>query len=319
MAEDCDYPTLGTLVRDHPDFDGVVSPEARIERLASGMEWAEGPVWMPDEGCLLFSDIPNNRVMRWKEGEGLSLFMQPSGYTGVASYGREPGSNGLTRDPQGRLVFCEHGDRRVARLEKDGGKKTLADSYQGRRLNSPNDVVFKSDGSMYFTDPPYGLPGQWDDPRRELEFCGVYRLSVEGELTLLTGEMTRPNGLAFSPDERTLYVANSDPEQAVWNAFAVREDGTLGEGRLFADVTSWIGTHAGLPDGLKVDRDGRLFATGPGGVHVFAPDGTRLGRIDTGGKTANCAWGDDGSVLYIAAHQDLCRIRTLTRGDRWQG
>ncbi len=175
----------------------------------------------------------------------------------------------------------------------------------------------RSDGSFYFTDPIYGLPKGWDDPRRELDFCGVYRIGDKG-VTLLTREMTRPNGIAFSPDERTLYVANSDPARAVWLAFPVKGDGTLGPSRVFADVTSMVGPNLpGLPDGLKVDAQGNLWATGPGGVHIYAPDGTRLGRLDTGEATANVSWGDDGSTLYITADMYLCRIRTKTRAAVW--
>ncbi|HEY2934612.1 MAG TPA: SMP-30/gluconolactonase/LRE family protein [Acidobacteriota bacterium] len=311
------FPTLGKLVQEDPRFYELIASEAKIEVLASGFEWSEGPVWIKDGGYLLFSDIPRNSIMKWQEGKGLSLFMKPSGYTGVVDYGREPGSNGLTVDPQGRLTLCEHGDRRISRLERDGGKRTLVDNYQGKRLNSPNDLIYKSNGDLYFTDPPYGLPQQADDPRRELQVFGVYRFSVDGKLTLLTSEMTRPNGLAFSPDEKTLYVAQSDPKKAIWMAFPVKSDGTLDKGRLFSDVTSMVDQYPGLPDGMKVDRGGNLFATGPGGVHVFAPDGKRVGRIDTGQKTANCAWGEDGSVLYITADKYLCRVKTKTRGAGW--
>jgi gluconolactonase len=246
--------------------------------------------------------------------------MKPSGYTGVADYGREPGSNGLTLDAEGRVVFCEHGDRRISRMERDGGKRTLADNYQGKRFNSPNDAAFHSNGDLYFTDPPYGLPKQAADPRRELDFCGVYRWSrKDGTVTLLTRELSRPNGIAFSPDERTLYVANSDPQRAIWMAYPVKADGTLDAGRVFADVTSSVGpAMRGLPDGLKVDRGGAVFATGPGGVYVFAPGGKLLGRIDTGQATANCGWGEDGSTLYLTADSYLCRIRTKTKGAGWQ-
>jgi gluconolactonase len=304
-------------VRSDPRFDALIPPDAKLEVLATGFEWSEGPVWVRDGGYLLFSDIPRNSVMKWKEGEGISLFMKPSGYTGVTDYGREPGCNGLTLDREGRLVSCEHGDRRVSRLEKEGGKRTLVDNYQGKRLNSPNDLVYRGNGDLYFTDPPYGLPRQAEDPRRELDFCGVYRLTPEGRLTLLTREMTRPNGIAFSPDERTLYVAQSDPQKAIWMAFPVKSDGTLGDGRVLHDATPLVGKMPGLPDGLKVDRSGNLFATGPGGVHVLSSDGKPLGRIDTGEATANCAWGDDGSTLYIAADMYLCRIRTRTKGMGW--
>lgn len=214
-------------------------------------------------------------------------------------------------------TFQIHGDRRVSRLDPVGGKNTLVDNYEGKRLNSPNDGVLKSNGDLYFTDPPYGLPKLWEDARRELDFCGVYRWS-NGKLTLLTRELTRPNGIAFSPDERTLYVAQSDPEHALWKAFPVLADGTLGPSRVFADVTSMVSDKLpGLPDGMKVDRQGNLFATGPGGVHIYGADGTRLGRIETGEATANVAWGDDGGTLYITAKMFLCRIRTSTKGAGW--
>jgi len=312
------FPTIGTIIRHDSRFDRLIAAGAQIEVLASGFVWAEGPVWIKSEDCLLFSDIPRNSIMKWKEEEdGLSLFMKPSGYTGVADYGAEPGSNGLTLDAQGRLVLCEHGDRRVSRLLWDGGKQTLVDNFMGKRLNSPNDAVFKSNGDLYFTDPAYGLPKQFDDARRELNFCGVYRLSQDGKVTLLTKEMTRPNGLAFSPDEQTLYVAQSDPEQAIWRAFVVNADGTLGEDRIFYDVTPQVGKLPGLPDGLKIDRDGNIFATGPGGVSVFASDGTLLGRIETGVSTSNCAWGNDGTVLYVTADMYLCRVKTNTKGAGW--
>jgi gluconolactonase len=311
------FPALGEVIRADSRIDRLIPAGARLEVLASGFDWSEGPVWIPDGQYLLFSDIPRNSVMKWKEGEGASLFLKPAGYTGATDYGREPGSNGLLLDSQGRLVSCEHGDRRVSVMTKNGGKRTLVDNYQDKRLNSPNDGVYKSNGDLYFTDPPYGLPKRWDDPRRELDFCGVYRLSRSGELTLLTKEMTRPNGIAFSPDEKTLYVAQSDPKAAIWKAFSVKPDGTLGNGRVFFDATDKVGKLPGLPDGLKVDRDGNLFATGPGGVYVFAPDGTMLGRISTGERTANCAWGDDGSTLYITADMYLCRIKTSTKGLGW--
>jgi gluconolactonase len=311
------FPTIGRVVRMDSRLDGLVAPDAKVEVIAAGFEWTEGPVWIKEGGYLLFSDIPRNSIMQWKEGVGTSLYMKPSGFTGVVDYGAEPGSNGLFLDPQGRLVCCEHGDRRVSRLEKDGGKKTLADNYMGKRLNSPNDGCFKSNGDLYFTDPPYGLPKQFDDPRRELDFCGVYRVAKDGTVTLLTKELARPNGIAFSPDERTLYVASSDPERAIWMAFPVQRDGTLGRGRVFHDATAMVGKGPGLPDGLKVDRSGNLFATGPGGVYIFTPNGDLLGRIETGEKTANVAWGDDGATLYMTADMYLCRIKTRTKGAGW--
>lgn len=306
--------TLGAIERLEAAFDQLLPADAKIEVLAKGFTWSEGPVWVPQGGYLLFSDIPRNAVFKWQEGEGVSLFLCPAGYTGNTFYGREPGSNGLLLDAQGQLVACEHGDRRVSVLTKDGGKRTLVDNYRGRRLNSPNDGVFKSNGDLYFTDPPYGLPNGFDDPRRELDFCGVYRLAKNGELTLLTAEMTRPNGIGFSPDEKTLYVAQSDPEAAIWKAFPVQDDGTLGASRVLYDATAWVGQRPGLPDGMAVDTDGRLWATGPGGVLVLTPDGQLLGRLNTGRPTANCAFGADGQTLFITADAYLCRVRTRVMG-----
>jgi gluconolactonase len=321
QVEQAQTPSLGKLVSQSPEFDQLIAPNTPIEVLASGFEWSEGPVWIKDGGYLLFSDIPRNTIMKWKPATTpapqLSVFMKPSGYTGVEDYGREPGSNGLTLDKNGHLILCEHGDRRVSRLYWNGGKKTVADQYQGKRLNSPNDAVVKSNGDVYFTDPPYGLPNRDSDSRRELDFCGVYRVKPNGEVTLLTKELAKPNGLAFSPDEKFLYVAQSDPQKAIWMKYPVAADGTLGAGTLFADITDQVGKLPGLPDGLKVDEQGNIFATGPGGVYVFAPSGKLLGRIDTGQKTANCNWGDDGSTLYITADYYLVRIKTKTKGAGW--
>jgi len=306
--------TIGMLESLDPRFNELIAPDARVEKLAQGFAWSEGPIWIKDGGYLLFSDVISNTVFKWKEGEGISEFLKPSGYTGKVPRGGEPGSNGLTVDSQGRLTLCEHGDRRIARLEKDGHKTTLADRFEGKRFNSPNDLVYKSNGDLYFTDPPYGLEAREKDPKKEIPFQGVYRLKPNGELTLLTDQLTFPNGLAFSPDEKTLYVAVSDPAKAVWMAYDVKPDGAIANGRVFFDATDWVKTRPGLPDGMKVDKDGNLFATGPGGVHVFAPGGRHLGTINTGEKTANCNWGGDGSVLYITANHFLCRIQTKTKG-----
>jgi gluconolactonase len=315
--------TLGTIERLDPAFDKLIGPDAKLEVLVAGHVWTEGPVWVPrDGGFLLFSDIPRNSIYKWQEGKGESLFLKPSGGTGKdASILKEPGSNGLLLDPEGRLVLCEHGDRRVSRLDSWDGKSktTLADRYKGKPLNSPNDGVFKSNGDLYFTDPPYGRAlrepkGDEEFPGRDLDFCGVYRLSKDGKLTLLTREMSKPNGIAFSPDEKTLYVANSDPKKAIWMRFPVKDDGTLGEGKVFYDTTKWVGEKKGLPDGMKVDAKGNVFATGPGGVLVFTPDGKHLGTLATGVPTANCNWGDDGTVLYVCADKALTRIKTKTKG-----
>jgi gluconolactonase len=310
--------SLGTIHRYDARLDELIPKDAKIEILGSPFLWAEGPVWVKDGGFLLFSDVKRNFVMKWKEGEGVSVYLNPSGYTGRFPYSEEPGSNGLILDHKGQLVSCEHGDRRVSVLTRGGGKRTLVDNYEGKRLNSPNDGCFKSNGDLYFTDPPYGLPSQ-ESPLRELDFCGVYRLSPDGKLTLLTKECTRPNGIAFAPDEKILYVAQSDPKAAIWKSFPVQEDGTLGPGKVFYDVTEHFGKKEmpGLPGGMKVDAHGNLFATGPGGCYVFGPDGKLLGRIDTGQKTANCAWGNDGSVLYLCVDMYICRVKTTTKGAGW--
>ncbi len=308
------FPTFGKIHRYDPAFDDLIPKAAKLEVIASGFDWTEGPLWIKDGGYLLFSDIPRNSVMKWEEGKGTSVFLKPSGYTGNTDYGKEPGCNGLTLDSQGQLVSCEHGDRRISVLTKSGGKRTLVDNYQGKRLNSPNDCCFKSNGDLYFTDPPYGLPGNFADPRRELDYCGVYRLAKDGTLTLLSKELSRPNGIAFSHDEKTLYVANSDPARAIWMAFPLKEDGTLGTGKVFYDIAANAGKLPGNPDGMKVDLKGNLFASGPGGIYVFSAAGTLLGRIETGEKSANCAWGNNGSTLYICADMYMCRIQTSTRG-----
>jgi len=316
------YDSLGTIERLDPRFDALVPKDARVEKLAMGFDWSEGPVWMPnlDGGTLLFSDVPLNTVYQWKPGTfGAKPWLRPSGYTGTSPRTGEPGSNGLARSAKGDLVLMQHGDRRVARLNRQNGKDefvTLADRYDGKRFNSPNDGVFDSAGNFYFTDPPYGLLKGVEDPARELNFQGVYRISKDGKLSLLTKEMSRPNGIALSPDEKTLYVANSDPAKAIWMAFPLNADGTLGAGRVFADVTKWVDQPGkkGLPDGLKVDAKGNLFATGPGGVLVFAADGTHLGTFATGEATANCGWGDDGSTLYITADMFIGRVKLTTKG-----
>ena len=308
-------PTLGSIERLDPRFDALVPKDALIEVLASGFEWAEGPVWVKRDGAVLFSDIPRNRVNRWKQGEGLSTYLEPAGFTGPGAYGSERGSNGLTLDGQGNLISCEHGDRRVSRLTSGGGKRTVADNYQGKRFNSPNDVAVHSSGAIYFTDPPYGLPKGFDDERRELDFCGVYRVTPDGTVTLLCDTMTRPNGICFSPDEKRLYVAQSDPQAPIWKVFNVQADGTLDAGKTFFDGTKLFKERKkGLPDGLKVDTQGNVFATGPGGVLVIAADGTHLGTILTGQATANCGFGDDGKSLYMTADSHLCRVKLSTTG-----
>lgn len=308
------YPTIGSVERLDPALDKLLAPEARMEKLAFGFDWSEGPVWVKKGEYLLFSDVPRNVVFRWKEGEGTKDFLIPSGYTGSVPRGGEPGSNGLTLDAKGRLVLCQHGDRQVARLEKDGSFHPLARYHKLRKFNSPNDLVYKSNGDLYFTDPPYGLLKNNDDPAKELAYNGVYRLDTKGEVTLLTQDLSFPNGIAFSPDEKRLYVAISDPKRAVIMAYEVGKDGLIRNGRVFFDATAMVGTKKGLPDGLKVDKLGNLWATGPGGVLILSPEGKHLGTLNTGEATANCGWGGDGSTLYITADAYLCRIQTKVKG-----
>jgi gluconolactonase len=308
------YPTIGSLESLDPAFNQLVPPTAKIERLAQGFKWAEGPVWVAQGKCLFFSDVPQNVIYQWDPKHDVSVYMKRSGYTGSAKRGGEAGSNGLTLDRQGRLVMCEHGNRRVTRLELTGRKSVVAEYYLYRRFNSPNDVVFKSDGACYFTDPPYGLEKQNADPNKELLFSGVYRV-YKGKVDLLTSELAFPNGLAFSPDEKILYVANSDPARPVIMAYPVKQNGLLEPGTVFFDATDLAKTRKGLPDGLKVDLKGNLFATGPGGVLVISPAGKHLGTILTEDLTSNCAWGDHGAELYMTVNDKLCRIKTTTRGE----
>ena len=308
--------TVGHIERLDPGLSRLVAADARIELLADGFAWSEGPVWRRDGGYLLFSDVPRNTIYKWKDGEGLTVFLRPSGFMGPNPPGRELGSNGLTLDARGALVIADHGNRQVARLDETAWTKTtLADRYQGKRLNSPNDLAYRSNGDLYFTDPPYGLKGLNDDPSKELERNGVYRLTPAGALTLVASDVRFPNGIAFSPDERTLYVANSDDKRPIWMAYDVQPNGSLARGRVFFDGAALVQRGArGLPDGMRVDRDGNIFATGPGGVLVFSAQGRHLGTIVTGQPTANCAFGDDGSTLYITANNQLLRVRLLTKG-----
>ena len=319
LAQDTtNFPTIGGITRLDPAFDALIAPGTKIEVLASGFTWSEGPVWDRANERLLFSDVPENRIHTWSEASGLSVFMEPSGYTGVFPHTRGKGSNGLTFDAAGQLVLCEHGDRRVSVLLNDGGKRTMTDNYQGKRFNSPNDLAIDSRGNIFFTDPPYGLPEGANDPRRELDFAGVYLFKpTTGETLLLTKEIEWPNGIALSPDEKTLYVAQSSRTEPIVMGYPIRPDLTLGVGKVvfnMIDLPSGPGL-GGNPDGLKVDQAGNLWVTGRGGVQVISADGKHLGSITTGQNTANCAFGGpDGSILYLTADMYVCRIQTKTRG-----
>ena len=305
----------GTVVMVDPALREIVPADAKIEKLAGGFKFTEGPVWV-HAGYLLFSDIPNNRVDKWTPDGKVTVFRKPGVYRGFDHFeGPAAGSNGETLDRQGRLTICEQTPRRVTRLEKDGSLTLLAEKYEGKRFNSPNDLVYKSDGSLYFTDPPYGLPSQrFDDPHRELPFNGVFRLAG-GIPQLLIKDLTFPNGLAFSPDEKYLYIAVSDPAKKIWMRYDVKADGTVANGQVFFDATS--STEDGGPDGMKVDQQGNVYGTGPGGIWIFSPAGKHLGTIKPPEVPANCAWGDaDGKTLYMTAHTGLYRIRLKIAGVR---
>jgi gluconolactonase len=311
------FPTIGSVHREAAGLDALVAPSARIERLAEGFQWSEGPVWIADKRFLLFSDVPGNRIHRWSEAGGLSTYLEPSGYGGPKSaVFPQQGTNGLIRGPGKSILVADHGNRAVARIDLGTRARTLLTThYQGKRFNSPNDLALARDGSIYFTDPPYGLEGMNQSPAKELTFNGVYRLLPSGEVKLLDNGLTFPNGIILSPDERTLYVAVSDPERAEILAYDVDAAGNTSRRRVFADLTPLVKAGLpGLPDGMAIDKAGNLFATGPGGVHIFTPAGVRLGRIDTGKAIANCKFGDDGATLYLTSSNFLARIRTRTSG-----
>ncbi|HET9275937.1 MAG TPA: SMP-30/gluconolactonase/LRE family protein [Gemmatimonadales bacterium] len=309
------FPEIRVLVdRKQRAIDALVPAEASVEKLAGGFTFVEGPVWVRDGGYLLFSDPNENSIYRWTPDGQVSVWRTKSGYSGtdIAEY-RQPGSNGIALDAEGRVTFDQHGNRRVLRIERNGSLTVLADRYEGRRLNSPNDLVYRSDGSLYFTDPPFGLPKVYQDPRKELPFSGIYRVK-DGRLDLLARDLAGPNGIAFSPDERYLYVGNWDPARKVIMRYEVTADGALAAGRVFFDITRTVpGDDAW--DGIKVDAHGNVYAAGPEGIYVLNPDGKHLGTIRTPEHVANFAFGDDdGRSLYITATSGLYRMRLLVPG-----
>jgi gluconolactonase len=302
------------VTRLDPRLDAVLPAGAALEKLAGGFQFVEGPVWVRDGGYLLFSDPNDNRIYRWAADDGVSIYRTKSGYSGldIGAY-HQPGSNGLALDGDGRLTIDQHGNRRVIRLERNGEETVLAERWDGKRLNSPNDLVYRSDGSLYFTDPPFGLPKVFDDPAKELPFSGVYRRAPDGSLQLVAKDLSGPNGLAFSPDERALYVGNWDERRKVIMRYPVQAGGALGRGAVFADLTAAPGEDA--IDGIKVDQLGNVYASGPGGLWIFAADGTPLGTLAGPEHPHNLAWGDaDGRTLYLAAQTGLYRIRLRVPG-----
>ena len=310
------YPATGAVERLVPALDALIAPGVNMEKLAEGFTWSEGPVWQPREHRLIFSDVPRNLAYQWKEGAGATVFLQPSGYTGlVPGPNAGEGSNGLTLDREGRLLLCQHGDRRISRLNDDGKTfTTLVDRFGGKRFSSPNDLCVDRHGNIYFTDPPYGL-GQVGV--REIDFSGIYRRAPDGTVTLLNRELERPNGIALSPDEQTLYVGNTDEKRPVILAIPLAADGTAGASRVFFDSTALrVPGRPGSLDGLRVDVQGNLWTSGPGGILIISPAGKHLGSLLTGRSTANCCFGGpDGSTLYITSQNTLCRIQTKTKGN----
>jgi gluconolactonase len=316
----------GRIERLDPAMDALLAPDAKIEKLAEGFRWAEGPTWYVEKdrnnkvvfSGIVFSDVLGNTSYRWQEGwNHAEVFLRPSGLNVNTPGFHERGSNGMTRDNDGKLIICQHGERRVVRFE-DGAFTVLADRYEGKRFNSPNDIVVKKDGNIYFTDPPYGLEGTHASKLRELDFSGVYRVAPDGKVTLLTREFECPNGIAFSNDEKTLYIENTDSALPIIAAYDVKEDGTIANRRTFFDEKPYIDPkYPGLPDGMKLDKDGNIWTGAFGGITVISPAGKVIGRLYTGEQTANCNWGDDGSTLYIAADYFLLRIKTKTKGAGW--
>lgn len=304
------------VVRLDPAIDAIVPANPKIFKLAEGFQFTEGPVWLK-AGDLLFSDPNANTIYKYSaDGAQLSVFKSNSGYSGkdIAEY-LQPGSNGLALDPQGRLTINEHGNRRVTRIEKDGRVTVLADKYEGNRLNSPNDLVYRSDGTLFFTDPPFGLPKVYDDPRKELTYSGVFAL-YKGQLKLVSTDLKGANGIAFSPDEKYLYVGNWDPEKKIIMRYEVAADGSLANGKVFFDMTPAPGEDA--LDGIKVDRQGNLYVSGPGGLWIISSEAKHLGTIIAPKHPHNLAWGDDGKTLYMTAQGSLYRMPLKIAGARFE-
>lgn len=297
-----------SIERLDPALDEIIAPDAKVETLCSGFEWAEGPVWDEKGKRLLFSDVPRNTIYQWKEGDTeATVFMKPSGFTGVGKYCDEPGSNGLAMDAKGVLFFCEHGDRRVSYLTPNGGKRTLTDNFNGKRYNSPNDLAITRDGFVFFTDPPYGLPGREKDTEfKELPFNGVFVSSPQGVVSLITRDLDRPNGVALSPDEKTLYVAQSHGPAPIIMSYTLKDDHSVASSKIFFNCKDLKGP--GAPDGIKVDAKGNVFSTGPGGCLILNPEGKLLGRILCGRPTANVAFGESGTKLYLSSDDRILRV-----------
>lgn len=302
-----------TIERLDPALDAILAKDAKAEIIGEGFEWSEGPLWVPSQNMLLFSDVPKNIIYKWTAEKGIEKYLSPSGFTGDSTRSKEPGSNGLLLDDEENLILCQHGNRQLALMNSviDSPKPdftAIADRYKGKRFSSPNDAVFYN-YNFYFTDPPYGLPNQAEDSTKEISFNGVYMVPAEGDIKLIVDSLTRPNGLAFLPNQKTLIVANSDPDKAIWYAFDLTEDDSVTNARIFYDATALTKTEKGLPDGLKIDSNGNIFATGPGGVWIFNSAGKVLGKIKLPEATSNCALADDDKTLYVTCDMYVLKIK----------
>lgn len=303
---------VGSITRVSQELDGIVPTNAIIEKIAGGFSFTEGPLWR-DDGHLWFSDVTANVLRSITPGGEVKVLLEKAGGESDAPAGSFIGPNGMVATVEGLVLLCQHTNRRIVQIDRDMKQTVLIDKFEGKRLNSPNDLVYKSDGSLYFTDPPYGLLKQDDDPAKELKFNGVFRYK-DGKLTLLVKDLARPNGIALSPDGKILYVSNSDEKQKIWMRYALADDGTVSNGRIFA--SAMISEEPGVPDGMKVDSQGNVYGAGPGGVWVFSPAGIHLGIIKTPETPSNVGWGDDGKSLYITATTGIYRVKLSVSGEK---
>ena len=308
------YPTIGNIERLDESINDIVSANAKAEIIAEGFEWSEGPLWIEKNNMLLFSDIPRNAIYKWTEKNGAELYLQPAGYTGSEKRGGETGSNGLMLDNNGNLVLCQHGDRRMARMDAPVDKPlpkfiSIADSWQGKKLNSPNDGTFNSKGELFFTDPPYGLEKGMKDPLKEIPFQGVFKVNNTGEVQLITDTLSRPNGIAFFPGEQTFIVANSDGNKPNWYAFDINANNEVINGRIWYSAAGYDKSLKGGNDGLKIDRNGNVFATGPGGIWIFNKNGKLLGKLRLNEAASNVTLSPDEKTLYITNDMYIVRFK----------
>lgn len=304
----------GNIERIDAALDGIVDAQAKIEIIAEGFEWSEGPLWLEEENMLLFSDVPTNTIYKWTEEGEKEIYLQPSGYTGSIKRGGETGSNGLLLNKERKLVICQHGNRQIAQMEAPLIQPQpqfipIANTYEGKKFNSPNDAVYNKEGILFFTDPPYGLEKNMEDAGKEIPFQGVYKVTTNGTVVLLTDTITRPNGIALTPNEKQIIIANSDSLKPIWYQYDLGPENTLTNGKIFYDATAASKEEEGMPDGLKIDKSGNIFATGPGGVWIFNKDAKLLGKIKFPHKTSNCAFSKDEKTLFVTADNYVLRIK----------